>query len=152
MVKELKKTDKILTKIDMCKSDSGICGKSLRQAHYALGKELAKSLLVSEKLENQKICIFIFMRAGLCFALGIADFLDKHCAVDLYFSYKNEAISDQYDRFILVDAVINSGKTILEAIQTLDSNKVIVATNTFASKSIDLFKSINTEKSYNCRN
>ena len=105
--------------IATCKSNSNIVGTQLRDAHYHLGKELAK-IFWSELRFGVVIC---FMRGCLPFSLGIADELD--CPI-LFYDDKSspdffERNADQLrgKRIILVDSVINSGKSMLKAVEEL---------------------------------
>lgn len=132
--------------IATCKSNSNIVGTQLRDAHYHLGKELAK-IFWSELRFGVVIC---FMRGGLPFSLGIADELD--CPI-LFYDDKSspdffERNADQLrgKRIILVDSVINSGKSMLKAVEELKgiSDDIKIATNVLCYKAEERFSSLET--------
>lgn len=131
-------TNEIANNISICKSDSGITGKLLRNAHYSLGIELAK--LIQKDYPNKKFAVVIMMRSGLCFGQGIADFFD--CPELFYEDSNSKKFDDEFycnslykDRIIiLVDGVINSGKSMREIIAKMNGYKTIIATNVISSK------------------
>ncbi|WP_295056829.1 phosphoribosyltransferase family protein [uncultured Fibrobacter sp.] len=132
--------------IATCKSNSNVAGTQLREAHHHLGFELAKTFW-SELHCGVVVC---FMRGGLPFSLGIADKLD--CPI-LFYDDKNspdffERNADQLcgRRVILVDSVINSGKSMLKALEKLKdiSSDIKIATNVLCYKAIERFNSLET--------
>ena len=143
MVKKLVVNEEIEKLIDICKSDSKICGYKLRDAHYNLGKYLGKFIINNEDIENKKIAVIAMMRAGLMFALGIAKSLEENNDVDFIFSNQDELNLNEYDQIIIADAVINSGKTIFKFIENNNLSNVIIATNVLSNKNIELFDKIN---------
>jgi hypothetical protein len=135
--------------ISICKSDSGISGTKLREAHYTLGVHLGK-LIVNQERAAKKYSVIILMRAGLPFGLGIADGLEMfENNVRVFFSTKEKEIPDDFntsnfDRIILADAVIESGNSILslaEKIYTFD--KTIFAANVLSNKAVSKFEKLN---------
>lgn len=126
------------------KSTSMVAGVLLRSVHYALGHAISKDIYDDELKSNSRCLIIIKMRSGLCFGLGIADGIEsKGCVTHIHFasdSYDKSMISD-YDKIIIVDGVINTGKSILKETDGIDKEKIIIATNVMSDQSIDFLKS-----------
>lgn len=133
-------TSEIEKHISACKSNSGIQGAELRNAHYKLGKILAESYSNHFK---EECCVVSFMRSALPFSLGFADFLD--CPITFYNSEENFFITNQNlfqnKKIIFMDAVINTGEEMLRAIQKskIPQNKIAIITNVLNEKNIDKF-------------
>lgn len=130
--------------ISKCLSSSNVCGKDLRQVHYYLGKQLALQIKAELYLNKLNIGVLIMMRAGLPFGIGLADQLEISNSVDILFSSTSDIDYGKYDYVIIADAVINTGKTIFEAVKSIDNKKVIIASNVISQKYIDNFDSLNT--------
>lgn len=133
--------------IQLSKSDSFADGAQLRNAHYQLGKILAST--ISNSLSSNSITIVILMRAGLCFGMGIADELEvsgKNTSVLFYYNMEQWAkeinnypkISE--NQIILVDSVINTGKTILNLADSVPCLETIFAANVVSEKALPLFE------------
>ena len=137
-------TEQVKAQISKCLSSSNVCGKDLRQAHYYLGKQLAAQIVSERGFNGATIGVLIMMRAGLPLGLGIADRLEESNNVDILFSSSASNDYTKYDCVIVADAVINTGKTIFEAIERIDANKVIVATNVIAEKHMGNFDGLDT--------
>jgi uracil phosphoribosyltransferase len=141
------KNSELESLIAICKSDSQIHGLKLREAHYNLGKMLAKR--VANDLPNHYITIIIMMRAGLCFGTGLADELEqigKNISILFHFSEEqwnkekgNSALVLEND-IILVDAVINTGDNIIQLSQTIKNNKnIFFVSNVLSEKAVNKF-------------
>lgn len=129
-----------------CKSNSNVFGAQLRHAHYNLGEQLAGAFW-SDLYNGVAVC---FMRGGLPFSLGIADRLD--CPI-LFYDDKNahdffeqNANLLRGKRVILIDSVINSGKSMLKAVDELNgiSDDIKIATNVLCYKAVEHFNSLET--------
>lgn len=137
-IKSLTENEQISAHIAVCKSDSAITGKKLRESHYALGKEVAK--MIQSDFANVQFAVVAVMRAGLPFSLGIADYFD--CPIlfhdDNSLISLNQQLSEniqlQGKTLIVCDAVINSGMTIENLIISLKNQKCIIATNVLSDK------------------
>jgi orotate phosphoribosyltransferase-like protein len=142
----------------LSKSNSGANGNELRTAHKKMGYEISKYIRKVRNVIPDKTTVVALFRAGLFFGQGIADELD--CAF-LCLDEKNDKrwnngrgeinqyIKENYqyieNRFIiLADAVINTGKTLLDIYETLKtiSKKIVVATCVIQSNAIPLFDGI----------
>jgi len=133
--------------INTCKSSSMIMGRQLRSAHYNLGKILGGSIL--KHSASSDFSIVIMMRAGLCFASGIADQMeDLGASINIVFVNNDEINSDDLyllanKKVIIVDAVINTGKSIsrlMEQIPHIDNHNVYIATTVIPTKSLNIFE------------
>ena len=114
MVKTIENiNENVIYLINICKSSSKTSGSKLRSAHYQLGRIMGNQILKQNNLNGMNIAIVIMMRAGLPFGLGIADELDDKCNVQLLFDTINKIDEEKYDYLIFADAVINTGKTII---------------------------------------
>lgn len=136
-------SEQIAELISICKSDSGSMGTKLRNAHYELGKRLVQNY---KNLFSSQCCIISFMRSAIPFSFGLAEILD--CPI-LFYDSKD---SDFFDRnkeivnnkhVLFVDAVINTGKGMLDAIsQSRASSKDIkILSNVLCDKAIEKFTS-----------
>ena len=106
---EIKKDEKIEKLIAITKSDSGISGPELAKAHVELGMALGEQIKERFSHDTTVVAILrggIFMATGLYYALG--------CRFDVYDPKKDKFIRPNTKNVILVDSVINTGKTIEE--------------------------------------
>lgn len=124
--------------IQITKSDSGISGNRLAQAHYELGKIIARYVSWYEENETTIVC---FERSGRFFADGL------YSAFNGVFESYNSKFQGfpiiKTKNVILVDGVINSGKTILDSIEKIKKNtkveNIIIATNVINVDALTLF-------------
>ena len=129
----LDKTEQLEKIIAECKSDSGVCGKRLRAAHYTAGRLLGEK--ISKSMGASNIAVVIMLRSGLPFGLGIADELECASAVRVFFcdeahGLKLNVNADDFDKVLVVDAVIRTGKSMLDWAEKLNApEKVVFATN-----------------------
>jgi len=134
--------------IAICKSDSGVTGAVLRNAHRRLGNKIAE--MIVEDYNARGATVICLMRAGLFFGWGIADIVDG----PVMLTYQNDISSDRLPSYlaengeiihgktvIIADAVINSGKTMRSISMDLGkfSEKLIIATNVIQSESVEKF-------------
>lgn len=106
---EIKKNEKIEKFIAITKSDSGISGPLLTKAHVELGMVLGEQIKEQFSHDTTVVAILrggIFMATGLYYALG--------CRFELYNPKTDKFIRPKTKNVILVDSVINTGKTIEE--------------------------------------
>lgn len=148
--KEFSQEEKML--IELCKSCSQVSGYKLREAHYSLGEAAVKALIKSHGFSGKNFSILIMMRAGLNFALGISDMLEKmNKSIEIHL-LNNELITDKVldsikgKQVVVVDAVINSGKSIFKVLEQLPSSErksCLVFTTVMPSSSTILLNSMN---------
>lgn len=137
--------------IESCKSSSMETGYRLRQAHHALGVHMGKVIHAAANHNQSKFAIWILMRAGLPFGLGIADGLEQQGdSVAIYFideQLDTDTIASINGRtIVLVDAVINSGKSIERICTKLPEavkQSMIVATTVIPSNAVSRFEHFN---------
>lgn len=104
------KRDEIIEKlIAITKSGSGISGPVLAKAHVELGIALGEQIKEQFSHDTTVVAVLrggIFMAMGLYYTLG--------CRFDVYDPKKDKFIRPKTKNVILVDSVINTGKTIEE--------------------------------------
>ena len=112
---ELQRNEEIESLIAKTKSNSGISGPELAKAHMRLGELLAKNI----SLDPMETTIVAFLRGGIFFAEGM--YFQMGCQFQLYDPKQKNFIRPSTKNVILVDSVINTGRTIKEII-TPDMN------------------------------
>ncbi|MCL1919404.1 MAG: uracil phosphoribosyltransferase [Peptococcaceae bacterium] len=132
--------------IEVCKSNSGICGMKLRAAHMQLGKNVG-ILIAANEVKANFIAVIVMMRAGLPFALGISDGLeDANKDVSVIFSTKEKPLPgdfdpQQFNLILLTDAVIRTGKEMIALADSIGSGHISFATNVLDKVGIPNFDS-----------
>ncbi|WP_418656675.1 phosphoribosyltransferase [Campylobacter showae] len=123
------KDDELDSLIAKCKSNSRVGGAKLRKAHQRLGELMARRLCD----EDDRFAVLALMRAGMPYAMGIADGLEAAGKkVAIFFIEKDideiliESIKDR--RVLIVDAVVNSGETLYKILNKLPLDSIITAT------------------------
>lgn len=106
---ELKKTEEINHLIAITKSDSGISGPELVKAHIKLGKALGSQIT---GLVPEDTTIVAMLRGGIFFAEGM--YFAMGCKFQTYDPKHEQFFRPETKNVILVDSVINTGKTLLE--------------------------------------
>ena len=140
---EKQRSETLEAVIKTCKSDSGVCGKKLRDAHFLAGTLLGEEIL--NNYDEKSYAVIIMMRAGLPFGLGIADSLEHEKTVRVFFYCDGQILSDSlntkdFDKIIIVDAVIRTGQAMLDLTERLVvREKIILATNVIDERSITNF-------------
>lgn len=104
---EIEKTERINQLIAITKSDSGISGPDLAKAHIELGILLGKKMVQFNPNDTTVVAI---LRGGIFFAEGI--YFQLGCKFQTYDPKKETFVKPQTKNVILVDSVINTGKTI----------------------------------------
>lgn len=126
---EIEKTEEINRLIQITKSDSGISGPELVKAHIRLGELLAKHI----EIDPNDTTIVAIMRGGLFFAEGM--YFELGCKFQVYDPKHEEFNRPSTKNVILVDSVINTGKTIEKVI----AEDMMVACCVINEKAIPLF-------------
>lgn len=106
---ELKKTEEINNLIDIAKSDSGISGPELVKAHIKLGMVLGSQIT---GLVPEDTTIVAMLRGGIFFAEGM--YFAMGCKFQTYDPKYEQFVRPETKNVILVDSVINTGKTIMK--------------------------------------
>ena len=128
---ELEKNDAVKKLIAVTKSDSGISGPRLAMAHMELGKELG---LQMKGFDPEDTTIVAMLRGGIFFAEGI--YFSLGCKFKTYDPKYERFVRPDTKNVILVDSVINTGKTILEIIDP----DMFVACCVINEKAVPLFE------------
>ena len=108
---ELKKTEVVKELIAITKSNSGISGPKLAKAHMELGRLLAEQM---PDFEPADTTIVAMMRGGFFFAEGM--YFAMGCRFETYDPKHENFVRPNTKNIILVDSVINTGKTIMNII------------------------------------
>lgn len=128
---EIKRDEKIEKLIAITKSDSGISGPLLVEAHVELGRVLGEQIKERFSHDTTVVAILrggIFMAMGLYYALG--------CRFDVYDPKKDKFIRPKTKNVILVDSVINTGKTIEE----ISGSDISIACCVINKNAVEKFK------------
>ena len=106
---KLGKTEEINRLIDITKSDSGISGPELAKAHIRLGMAMGSQLT---DLAPEDTTVVAMLRGGIFFAEGM--YFAMGCKFQTYDSKHEQFVRPKTKNVILVDSVINTGKTLIE--------------------------------------
>lgn len=106
---ELKKNDEIDRLIEITKSDSGVSGPLLAEAHMELGKAMGRQMT---RFDPADTTVVAMLRGGIFFAEGI--YFSLGCRFQTYDPKHETFIKPETKNIILVDSVINTGKTMLD--------------------------------------
>ena len=98
--------------IAITKSNSGISGPELVKAHMELGNKLGEAF---SDLEPEDTTVVAIMRGGLFFAEGL--YFKLGCKFQVYNPKTEKLIRPATKNVIIVDSVINTGKTIQEILE-----------------------------------
>lgn len=104
---EIEKTEIVKELIAVTKSDSGISGPQLCRAHIELGRLLAEGL---RDLDPDDTTVVAMLRGGIFFAEGI--YFALGCRFETFDPKRQEFVRPETKNVIIVDSVINTGKTI----------------------------------------
>lgn len=104
---EIEKTDRVTKLIALTKSDSGVSGPILAKAHMELGEILGNFFI---DLNPNDTTIVAILRGGLFFAEGL--YFRLGCKFQVFDPKNDTFIRPKTKNVILVDSVINTGKTI----------------------------------------
>ncbi|UTC81973.1 uracil phosphoribosyltransferase [Treponema denticola] len=130
--------DEINSLIKITKSDSGIIGNRLAEAHFQLGKKLCRYL---QKYKPEETTILSIERSGRFLADGL--YMSFNAKFESYNS-SHDMPKIETDNIILVDGVINNGKTIIDIIKKIEHNskvkRIIILTNVINKEAVSLFK------------
>lgn len=96
----------------MTKSNSGVSGPELAKAHIQLGALLAKNI----DLPPDETTIVAVLRGGIFFAEGM--YFQLGCKLQMYYPKYETFVRPKTKHVILVDSVINTGKTISDIFES----------------------------------
>ena len=109
---EIVKDGEVKELIAITKSDSGVSGPALAKAHMELGELLGECFI---GLDPEDTTIVAMLRGGLFFAEGL--YFKLGCKFQVYDPKREKFIRPNTKNVILVDSVINTGKTIREILE-----------------------------------
>lgn len=109
---EIEKDNRVNELIAITKSNSGVSGPALAKAHMELGEKLAEQF---SGLNPEDTTIVAMLRGGLFFAEGM--YFKLGCKFQTYDPKKDTFVRPNTKNVILVDSVINTGKTILAILE-----------------------------------
>lgn len=126
--------------IAICKSASGINGGKLAAAHLRLGQQIGSK--IAELIPKQDTAIIVLERGGRFFGDGL---YSTFGGTFYSFNPKIDSIPNiDTPRIVIVDSVINTGKSIVKQIDLLrkshPNTEIIIATNVIQRKALELFK------------
>lgn len=127
---ELEKTTEVNELIAVTKSNSGISGPALAKAHMELGRLLAEKM---KDLDPDDTTIVAIMRGGIFFAEGM--YFSLGCKFQTYDPKYEIFEKPQTKNIIIVDSVINTGKTL----QDILSPDMYVACCVINEKAVPIF-------------
>ena len=130
--------DDLSEDIAVCKSTSGINGSRLAIAHLKLGEQLGR--YIQTVLPNADTAILVLERGGRFFGDGI--YMGFGGVFYSYNPKKEDVPKIAQSRVLLVDSVVNTGKSVLEIIRKLkDENadtEIYIAANVVQERVIGM--------------
>ncbi len=132
-------SDDVENDIAICKSNSGINGNRLAQAHLNLGKKIGQKLV--EIIPHHNTAVLVLERGGRFFGDGLyLAFGGKLYPVN---PSKEQLPNILESIVVIVDSVINTGKSLLKIISQLqEANpniEIVIAANVIQEKALHLF-------------
>lgn len=125
--------------ISVCKSDSGINGARLANAHFILGQAIGEK--IAAFLPDDSTAVLVLERGGRFFGDGL---YTKFGGTLYSYNPKAELPSIPKENIIIVDSVINSGKSMLKAIEKLEAinpeAEIFIAVNVIQKNAVELLR------------
>ena len=132
--------EEVQADIAICKSNSGISGSRLAAAHVRLGEKIGRH--IAAVFSEKNISILVLERGGRFFGDGV-----YMGAGGIFYSMnpkQDDAPAINTERVVIVDSVINTGKSIMRIIDELKNHNpgidVIIAANVIQNEAVELFK------------
>lgn len=133
------KSQSILNDIAICKSNSGVNGSKLAAAHMRLGEKIGRR--IAKVFPEKNTAILTLDRGGRFFGDGI--YMGFGGVLFTMNPGKERIPVIDAERVIIVDSVINTGKSIANVISQLKGYNpdidIIIAANVIQNEAIDLF-------------
>ena len=132
--------EEVQADITICKSNSGISGSRLAAAHVRLGEKIGRR--IATVFPEKNMSILVLERGGRFFGDGV------YMGAGGIFYSMNPKQDDtpviNTERVVIVDSVINTGKSILRIIDEIKNHNpgidVIIAANVIQNEAVELFK------------
>ena len=132
--------DTITDDISVCKSNSGINGSRLADTHIRLGKMLGKAMY--EIVPNVNCAVIVLERGGRFFGDGV--YTGFGGIFNSYNPKKDDLPEIYHGVAIIVDSVINTGKSVIETIEKIKhinpNMEVFIVANVIQEKALELLK------------
>ena len=132
--------EEVQADIAICKSNSGISGSRLAAAHVRLGEKIGRH--IATVFPEKNTSILVLERGGRFFGDGV-----YMGAGGIFYSMnpkQDDAPAINTERVVIVDSVINTGKSIMRIIDELKNHNsgidVIIAANVIQNEAVELFK------------
>ena len=132
--------EEVQADIAICKSNSGISGSRLAAAHVHLGEKIGRH--IATVFPEKNTSILVLERGGRFFGDGV-----YMGAGGIFYSMnpkQDDAPVINTERVVIVDSVINTGKSIMRIIDELKNHNpgidVIIAANVIQNEAVELFK------------
>ena len=132
--------EEVQADIAICKSNSGISGSRLAAAHVRLGEKIGRH--IAAVFPEKNTSILVLERGGRFFGDGV-----YMGAGGIFYSMnpkQDDAPVINTERVVIVDSVINTGKSIMRIIDELKNHNpgidVIIAANVIQNEAVELFK------------
>lgn len=132
--------EEVQADIAICKSNSGISGSRLAAVHVRLGEKIGRH--IAAVFPEKNISILVLERGGRFFGDGV-----YMGAGGIFYSMnpkQDDAPVINTERVVIVDSVINTGKSIMRIIDELKNHNpgidVIIAANVIQNEAVELFK------------
>lgn len=126
--------------ISVCKSNSGINGARLANAHFTLGQAIGEK--IAAFLPNKNTAVLVLERGGRFFGDGL--YTEFGGTLYSYNPKEAELPRIPQENIIIVDSVINSGRSVLEVVEKLKSMKpnaeIFIAVNVIQNNAVDLLR------------
>lgn len=133
-------TDTVSEEIAICKSNSGINGSRLADAHLKLGRILGE--VIHRFIPNIGSAIIVLDRGGRFFGDGV---YIGFGGVFFHYNTKKDDSPDIHSNIVvIVDSVINTGKSILDTIKKVKQKspgaEVFIVANVIQEKAVEVLK------------
>lgn len=126
--------------IAICRSDSGVNGSKLADTHIRLGKKLGE--IMQRSIPDKNSAVIVLERGGRFFGDGVYTGFGG-----TFYSYdpKKEIIPDiKQGIAVIVDSVINTGRSVLNMIEKLKQRypniEIVIVSNVIQEKAVDLLQ------------
>lgn len=130
----------LLDEIAICKSNSGINGNRLAQAHYSLGQKMGSEL--NKTIPSNDAAVLVLERGGRFFGDGV--YMTFGGKFYPHNPSKEELPTIQESTIVIVDSVINTGRSLLKIIEKLkavnQNVEIIIVANVIQEKALPLLQ------------
>lgn len=125
--------------IAICKSNSGINGNKLAQAHFSLGQKIGTE--ISQAFPSDDAAVLVLERGGRFFGDGIYTTFGGR-----FYPFNSKDTLPKIDSSVIIiaDSVINTGKSLLNIIKQIQKcntkAEILIATNVVQEKALPLLQ------------